>query len=131
MSSRQILVDVFFLITVFFLLSTVMLVVNLATHTAKGLSGNALATVLAAIMMARYRWQGRPVSWPKKIQFAFLAGACAVAYLYVLYFYGKASDEYVFARLQWHELITAFTVNTLVFGLVLQFIQRKSVKQRL
>lgn len=113
------LASIAFFVVVFVALSTIMLIVNLATNTARGLSGNAVATVLAGLLMVRFRWQNSIPHLRTLLAFSPCAGFSAVLYLYILYFAGTMTARYSFAPLTAYELLAAFIVNTLVLAATL------------
>ncbi len=120
--------DIPFFLLAFFGLSVVILAVNLLTGTFNGVSGHALATVLAGLALVRYRW-GRMV--PDRLTvvvFAVVAGFSAVVYFYLLQVTAVLSPWLDFDPLRGYEVALAFIANAAVFGLTMWFRRRANRK---
>lgn len=113
--------DVLFLVLTFLGLSVAILAVNLLTNSFRGVSGHALATVLAGLALVRFRW-GKTVPGRLVIAgFSVVAGFSAVIYLYLLQVSSGLSPWLEFDPLRGYEVALAFVVNASVFAVTMWF----------
>lgn len=123
---RAWLIDVSFFILAFLGLAALILVVNVMTNTWNGVSGHALATVLAGLMLSKYRWNSLVPNRFIVVAFSAVAGFSAIIYLYLLQIFSRLSPVLSFELLKGYELLIAFVVNALVFAATMWFRQRMS-----
>ncbi len=113
--------DLLFFVLTFLGLSVAVLAVNLLTDMFRGVPGHALATVLAALALVRYRWRklvpGRLVIGG----FSIVAGFSAVVYLFLLQVSSGLSPWLEFDPLHGYEVALAFVVNAMVFAVTMWF----------
>ena len=111
--------DVVFFVLVFLGLSTLILAVNLITNTSGGMSGHALATILAGLMLLNYRWGKQVPDNITIVAFSAIAGCSAVIYLSILQFAAVFNWWLSFEPLKGYEIGLAFAVNALVFAVTM------------
>ncbi|WP_404364456.1 hypothetical protein [Marinobacter sp.] len=116
---RSWLTDIAFYVVAFVALSAIILVVNLATNTARGLSGNALATVLAGLMLLRYRWHSSVPGLPTILAISPFGGLSAVLFLFMLQWVVLFNTSYSFEPASGYELLAAFLLNWAVLAATL------------
>ena len=108
--------DVLFFVMLFLGLAVFMVIVNVTTGTWRGISGHALATVLAALILVKYRWKDAIPGRPMRVGFSLVAGLSAIVYLYLLQIVASLSPWLAFEALRGYELLMAFAVSALVFA---------------
>lgn len=116
--------DVLFFVLMFLGLSVVIMAVNLLTSSYRGVSGHALATVLAGLALIRYRWRGAVPECRVIAGFSIVAGFSAVLYLYLMQVSSGLSPWIEFAPLRGYEVALSFLINALVFAITMWFRRR-------
>lgn len=108
--------DVVFFLLAFLGLSLSILLVNLFTDTWNGRSGHALATVLAGLLLFKFRWKRLIPSRTIVAVFSVVAGFGAVFYLYLLQLVSSMVPAIAFDAMRGYEVLFAFTVNAMIFA---------------
>ena len=126
MKQRSWHLDVLFFVLMFLGLSGMILVVNLLTTSFRGVSGHALATVLAGLALVRYRWRGAVPEHRVIVGFSIVAGFSAVLYLYLMQVSSGLSPWLEFEPLRGYEIALSFVMNALVFAITMWF-RRRSI----
>lgn len=116
--------DLLFFFLVFLGFSVTILAVNLLITSYEGVSGHALATVLAGLALVRYRWNGSIPGYRVIVGFSVVAGFSAIFYLYLLQVLASLTPWLEFDPLRGYEIVFAFFVNALVFGGTMWFRRR-------
>ena len=124
------LLDVLFFVLVFFGLATSILLVNVITKTWNEMSGHALATILACLMLFRYRWSNTTPDRNTVMVFSAIAGFSAIVYLYFLQIFASISGWFTFEALRGYEPAIAFAANALVFSATVWVRKRSVAKQQ-
>ena len=116
--------DILFFVLTFLGLSLVIITVNLLTNSFRGVSGHALATIMAGLALVRYRWNKAVPGFLVIAGFSIVAGFSAVAYLYLLQVLSGLSLWLNFDPLRGYEVALAFVVNAIVFAATMWFRRR-------
>ncbi|MGM0571227.1 hypothetical protein [Marinobacter sp.] len=120
--------DLLFFFLVFLGLSVTILAVNLLTTSYEGVSGHALATVLAGLALVRYRWDGSVPGYTVIVGFSVVAGFSAILYLYLFQILASLIPRLEFDPLRGYEIAFSFFVNALVFWGTMWFRRRATAR---
>lgn len=122
--------DVLFFVLAFLGFAILILLVNVLTNTWNGISGHALATILAGLMLFRYRWRYSTPGRIAVIIFSAVAGFSAIVYLYMLQSFALVSEWFSFEPLRGYELAIAFVTNALIFFATAWVRKRSATRQQ-
>lgn len=121
--------DILFFVLMFLGISALMLLVNVITSTWNGVSGHALATVLAGLLLVKYRWGNSVPKYTVVMLFSVIAGFSAIIYLFLLQLLAGLSWWFSFDPLRGYELALAFVINAVVFAATMWIRGRMMAKQ--
>ena len=121
--------DILFFVLMFLGISALMLLVNVITSTWNGVSGHALATVLAGLLLVKCRWGNSVPKYAVVMVFSVIAGFSAILYLFLLQLFAGLSWWFSFDPLRGYELALAFVINAVVFAATMWIRGRMMAKQ--